>query len=473
MFLAIALSIGAALHVLGVIGAIDVIMKGRTAPGTTAWALALVFVPLIAVPMYIVFGERKFAGYVRARRTGMRQIDQAARALAEALGPHTWTEKEGRPELDALVRLARMPFTRGNRVELLIDGAEMFPAMYAAIDAAREYALVQFYMFQDDEVGRALAEALLRARGRGVRVMLLYDEIGSYTLPNAYLERLRAAGCECSGFRTKPKRQKRFRINFRNHRKIVVVDGTTALMGGINVGREYLGLDPRVGRWRDTHVKIVGPAAQCLQLSFLEDWYWANRRVPELRWEPAAEEKGACGALVVPSGPADELDTCSLMYTHVANCARKRLWLATPYFVPDEEVLGAIQLAALRGVDVRVIVPEKNDNMMVQYSILSFYEDLMTAGARVYHYTDGFMHQKVALCDDVSVVSTANLDNRSFRINFEVSTVVQCPDFAEGVRVMLETDMARSREVTTAWMRGMSLRTRFLSRFFRLFAPVQ
>jgi cardiolipin synthase len=215
----------------------------------------------------MVFGERKFEGYLRARRTGMRQIDQAAATLAGELREHELSLDGPRAGFAALARLSRMPFTRGNQAELLIDGNATFNAIFAAIEEASQS--IQFYIYRADEVGTRLAELLIAARKRGVRVMFLYDEIGSYSLPTAYLDTLRDAGCECSGFRTKPRRQKPFRINFRNHRKIVVIDGVRAFVGGINVGREYLGEDERIGPWRDTHMSITGPAVQCLQLTFL------------------------------------------------------------------------------------------------------------------------------------------------------------------------------------------------------------
>lgn len=473
MLIAILIALLLVLHALGIWGAVDVIMTGRTAQGTTAWALALVFIPWISLPLYLVFGDRKFEGYVRARRDGVRQIDVAAASLAEELRPHAPPLTGTYHDFAALSRLARLPFTRGNQAQLLIDGERTFDAIFAAIPQASEYILVQFYIYRDDPVGRRLADLLIAARARGVRVLFLYDEIGSYFLPTSYLDKLRAAGCEVSGFRTKPRKQKPFRINFRNHRKIVVIDGVRAFVGGFNIGLEYLGQDASIGPWRDTHMALTGPAVQCLQLTFLEDWYWANRRIPELRWSPVTTADEGSGALIIASGPGDALDTCSLMYTHIINCAKKRLWLATPYFVPDEEVLSAIQLAALRGVDVRLLVPEKNDSKVIRYSILSFFEDLLRVGVKIYQYEEGFMHQKVTLCDDVTVVSTANLDNRSFRINFEVSAIIACPTVALQTEAMLLHDLEKCRPMTPERCRASPAGARFLSRFCRLFAPIQ
>ncbi len=459
---------------LGFWGAVDVVFRGRTAQGTTAWALALIFLPIVALPLYLVFGERRFQGYIRARRNGVRQIDQAAASFHEELRGLAAPPDGLLQEHTALSRLARLPFTWGNRPTLLIDGEATFDAIFRAIDGAADYVLVQFYIFRDDALGRRLETALCAARSRGVRVMLLYDEIGSYGLPREYLDRLRAAGCQCSGFRTKRRRQWSFRLNFRNHRKIVVVDGVRAFVGGHNVGIEYLGLDPGHGPWRDTHLELDGPSALCLQLAFLEDWYWANRTIPTLRWKPdvAADAESGASVLIVSSGPADSIDTCAMLYTQIANSATRRLWLATPYFVPDEQVLGAIQLAALRGVDVRLIVPERSDSQMVRFALLSFFEELLQVGVKVYRFESGFMHQKVALSDDLAVVSTANLDNRSFRINFEVGAVVADAEFAATMQRMLERDMEHSRLVTPEALNAMPWRIRFASRLCRLFAPI-
>lgn len=456
---------------LGLWAAVGIVMRGRTAQGATAWALGLVLLPVLSLPLYLVFGERKFYGYVRARRQGNRGIDRVAAELFENIKPYTPAAPP--PDAAALQRLARAPFTTGNDVELLIDGAATFDAVISAVNAARRYILIQFYIFREDGLGKRVQKALLDARARGVSVHLLYDEIGSYSLPQSYLDALTQAGCKCSGFRTKPRKQRRFRINFRNHRKIVVVDGEVAFIGGHNVGDEYLGLNPRMSPWRDTHVEIRGPAVMAAQLSFLEDWYWANRNIPDLNWTPSPAEGGTSTVLVVPTGPADDLETCLLFLTQLANSARRRLWIATPYFVPDELALGALQLASLRGVDVRVIIPERNDSRLVWLSAFSYYDEVLPAGVKLFRYQPGFMHQKVVLSDDTACISTANFDNRSFRINFEVSALVADTTFAEEVGAMLETDFTRCREVKKGEFEKMPYWFRLASRVSRLLAPVQ
>jgi cardiolipin synthase len=225
--------------------------------------------------------------------------------------------------------------------------------------------------------------------------------------------------------------------------------------------------------WRDTHVELRGPAVQCVQLAFAEDWYWVHRVVPDVNWTPTLEPDSDMRVLVVPTSPADELEAAELLFTHIANCARERLWIATPYFVPDEQMLGALQLAALRGVDVRVIIPERNDARLVWLSAFSYYNDVLPAGIKVYRHQPGFMHQKVVVSDELACVGTANIDNRSFRINFEITVVVADEDFAERTAAMLERDMKQSRQVKAGEFEKMPFRFRLLSRAARLLAPIQ
>ncbi len=255
-----------------------------------------------------------------------------------------------------------------------------------------------------------------------------------------------------------------------------MVDGRAAWVGGLNVGDEYLGRDPKVGAWRDTHLKLTGPVVPCVQMAFLEDWQWATQRLlEELRWEAEPAASGAhCAALCLPSGPADPLEPCTLFFLHLIHRAKQRLWIASPYFVPDEQFTSALQLAALRGVDVRVLVPAKSDNPLVGLSAWSYVAELTSVGVQVFHHRDGFMHQKVVLADDrYATVGTANFDNRSFRLNFEVTIAVADEAFAASVRRMLEDDFANARQVTVDELQSLGFPFRLGSRIARLLAPIQ
>jgi cardiolipin synthase len=373
----------------------------------------------------------------------------------------------------ALAELAQMPFSNGNAVKLLVDGEATFNSIFDEIESAREYILIQFYIVKADGLGNALKSRLVKKAAEGIRVYFLYDEIGCHKLPGSYIDEMRRAGIETSAFKTTQGKANRFQLNFRNHRKIVVIDGRTAFVGGHNVGDEYMGRGRRFGAWRDTHLMVKGPSALAAQFSFLEDWFWAAGTVPEFNWAIESAPEGDKKVLVISSGPADKLDTCGLMFVHAIHAARHRIWIASPYFVPDLQVIGALQLAALRGVDVRILLPEKADHRLVYLASFSFYQKTLPVGIRIYRYQKGFMHQKAFLVDEsVSAVGTANLDNRSFRLNFEITMLVDDRDFAAEVRGMLAADFERSRLVTLDDFEKHSIFFKFASRFSRLFAPI-
>jgi cardiolipin synthase len=284
---------------------------------------------------------------------------------------------------------------------------------------------------------------------------------------------LREAGVECESFGINRHWWSRLQLNFRNHRKIVVVDGKTAFLGGLNVGDEYLGRDVRYGAWRDTHLQLRGPVVQAVQMVFLEDWFWATERVPELHWNTYPETADQVAA-VIPTGPADPADSWQLVVAEAANSSRQRLWIASPYFVPDEGVLTALQAAAIRGVDVRILLPERADHLLVWLSAFSYYEQSIPYGIRLFCYQRGFLHQKVMLSDDrLAAVGTANLDNRSFRLNFEITAFSPDPGFVDEVEHMLSVDFTHSHEVAVEDFTERSFLFRAACRAARLFAPIQ
>jgi len=434
-------------EILGILTAMHAVMNVRTPQGSIAWAVSLVTIPVVTVPAYWVFGRNKFQGYVLKRRADADRLDEIfhnAQLEVERLVAQTeW----GNTALRGTERLARLPFTGGNDVELLVDGEATFDSIFAGIDAADDYVLVQFYIVRADDIGTALQQRLVAAAERGVRVYFLYDEIGSLGLPGSYLSKLRHAGANVLPFHSRKGSGNRFQLNFRNHRKTVVVDGHTAWIGGHNVGDEYLGRDESFGNWRDTHIRLAGPAVLGAQIAFVEDWRWAtDDTLDDLSWEPVAVPDATAQALVIASGPADDVETASLMYTQAINAAARRIWIASPYFVPDDAIVQSLQLAALRGVDVRILIPEISDNRLVKLAAYSYFDEVSSPGVKFYRYQDGFLHEKAMLIDDiVGTVGTANFDNRSFRLNFEITVVVVETDFAKDVEQMFEADFANSR----------------------------
>lgn len=458
-----------AVTLVGVVLALDAILNARTAQGTLAWVVALVLFPVLAIPLYFVFGARRFHGYVRARRRGNSRINQLASTAYQALKPYA-TASQPTQRGRSMDFLGLLPMTGGNDASLLINGGPTFEAIFRAIDAATDYVLVQFYIVRDDSIGRRLYTHLKDARARGVRCFVLYDEVGSSKLAQLVLA-MKGAGILVSPFKTTKGPRNRFQLNFRNHRKIVVVDGKVAYIGGINIGDEYADLKPDCAPWRDTHIELKGPCVQAVQMSFCEDWNWAIGHVPDLNWNPAPERADEA-VLVIPSGPADPVETFLLLTLQLIAISKDRIWIASPYFVPDESIIAALQLAALRGVDVRVIFPENPDSFLVRLAARSVLPDLLPSGVKMYAHGKGFMHQKVMVFDEIGCVGSANIDNRSLRINFEMTALVDDPGFAGECVRMLEADLLACTPVEKdAWSK-LSLLERLTSRSARMLAPV-
>lgn len=470
-------------HGVGLATAVVALMSTRTPQGTVAWMLGLITFPYLAVPLFWVLGHRRFEGYLVARRDRVSRLRSVLEQQLKAVQPWRVRVHEVGGGIQALEAMARLPLLSGNHVELLIDGEAIFASLLAGIRRARSYLLVQFYIVKDDEAGEELKQALIRKAEEGVRVYFLYDLVGSYGLSSDYLDDLRSVGVEVQAFRSTRGLGIRFQINFRNHRKVVVTDGVEGWVGGINIGNEYMGRDPTMSPMRETHVRIQGPAAAALQLSFLEDWNWAADEVLDLSWgpglpnDPAGQDAHDAdqdrAVLILPSGPADLMETGSLLVQHAVHSAEERLWISSPYFVPDSGVMAALRLAALRGVDVRILIPDRADHRVVGLASFPFVGDLLEAGVRFFRYEPGFLHAKTLLLDNnASAVGTLNLDNRSFRLNFEIMALILSTDFAEEMEAMFLEDFGRSREMNADEVSGRPFGQRAISRAAALFAPV-
>jgi len=460
--------------VSGIVLAVDAVMTVRTSQGSIAWIVSLLTIPYVAVPLYWIFGRTKYYGYIDARRTESKDMQPIVDRVVPELPEFIVHLKDHSMNFQVMEELAAMPFTRYNDTDLLVDGEQTFAAIFEGIARAQDYVLVQFFIIKDDQLGREFQKALIDKARAGVRVYLLYDEIGCIRLPGSYLKALGNAGVEVSAFNTTKGLRNRFQLNFRNHRKVLITDGHVAYTGGLNVGDEYMGRSAEFGVWRDTQICVRGPAVQAVQFAFVEDWYWATHRVPELNWQPRPSAGGDKSVLVIPSGPADDLETCGLFFLHAIHSAKQRVWIASPYFVPDPKVISALQIAALRGVDVRILLPERADHLLVWLSSFSYFDETEPYGVRLYRYQPGFLHEKAMLVDDdVAAIGTANLDNRSFRLNFEITLLIVDAEFGARVRTMFEHDFANSRVVGQGELEAHSIWFKFGVRVARLMAPIQ
>jgi cardiolipin synthase len=448
-----------ALTALGALTAFAAVTTARTPQGAVAWVVFLVSFPLLALPAFALFG-RIGHDYERRRRASDREAAPEDGAQPAA----------GPTRLAALAGIADRPVVAGNRAQLLIDGEATFGAIFEALDEARHEALVQFYILRGDALGRALQARLVAAARRGVQVRLLYDALGSLTLGRGYVRALREAGVEVHAIRGPRRPVGRFGVNFRNHRKTVVVDGRLGFTGGLNVGQEYLDGGPHFEAWRDTFLRIEGPMVEQLRTVFAQDWAWsAGSPLGPAPCSARPVEGGAPG-LVTASGPTDPLERGSLFLCGLVGLARARLWIATPYFVPHTDLLTAIQLAAMRGVSVRLLVPGVPDHLLPWYASRAYFDDVQAVGVEVWEYEAGFMHSKVILVDDdIASVGTINLDIRSVMLNFEATATLEDQSFAGEVEAMLQADFARSKAVPEG---GESRRVRLLAPVARLFGPI-
>lgn len=461
-------------QILGLLSAFNAVMTARTSQGAIAWAISLLSIPYLAVPLYWLFGRSKFNGYTAARKKAEKLVADKLKDIIAHIQHHIPNPSSLGVFEQTAQRLVKTPYLQANALELLIDGEATFESILEGIQSAKKYILLEFYIVKDDALGKKIQHALMQKASEGVKVYFLYDEIGSYALSQEYIDTLKKSGVEIYDFHTQKGVRNRFQINFRNHRKIVVVDGESAWVGGHNIGDEYLSKDKKFGYWRDTHLKISGPSAIAVQKTFIEDWYWAvERHIEHLAWRPLASKDENKKVLIVPSSPADALETASLMFLQAIDSAKKRIWISSPYFVPDNAIMKAIQLAVLRGVDVRILIPQKPDNILVHLASYTYIENIGVNDVKFLRYTKGFLHQKVILIDDThAAIGTANFDNRSFRLNFEITALVTDKAFARQVHTMLENDFKESHEIRPQEITKKPFVLKLASRLARLTSPI-
>lgn len=465
-----------------------VVLERRRPAAALAWILSLIFLPPLGLGLYLVFGR---AGVRRRRRLRARRSVNPTEVTRGLLPLETPLEQLEQP-LRGLVALAlnsaAAPLRRAEDVRLLADPGRAFASMEAAIEGARRQIHAEFYIWRDDACGRRWIDLLAAKARAGVEVRLLYDEFGCLGTPLALFERLREAGGQVLAFGPMRLRYRPLTINFRNHRKILIVDGDIGFTGGLNVGDEYLGRGIGPRKWADLQVRITGDAVLGLQAIFLEDWLAAHsHRTDDLDDAVLARELGdllarppkrSCGPMmqIVPSGPdLPFVDAIAAQFTAAIASAEERCWIATPYFVPDEPLLLALKTAALRGCDLRVLVPlpRNNDSAIVSLAAASYYDELLAAGCRIYEYLPGMLHAKYMLVDDrVAAIGSANMDVRSFYLNFEVTALFYDRALALELAEVFTRDTARALEVRPEGRRQLGLRRRLGEGVARLLSPL-
>jgi cardiolipin synthase len=449
-----------------------VLLAGKRPAATLAWVWSILLFPYLGALAYFTFGADRLRRR-RLRRIAHRSLpahDQSPRASVamEAADPAI------RAMLKGLVSINRIPLSTADHVELLVDALEFYPRLSEAIREARHHVHVEFFIWRDDQHGREFVELLAAAARRGVIVRLLLDQIGCLGVSRRFFRPLVEAGGHFSWFYSLPLgRHSRF-INLRNHRKLQVIDGAIAFVGGMNIGDEYARPRGDAKSWRDAQIELRGNVVTHLQEAFATDWLFATEeRIDAPEYYPDQETEGRHLCQVIAGGPDLPREPIPKSLVAVLNAAQRRVWIATGYFVPDLLVLAALQLCAARGVEVRLLVSEKSDHPLLVEVGRSYYEELLRFGVRVFEYSVGINHAKsILLDDDWLMVGSANSDNRSMRLNFELNVLVQAPKAARELEAMLTEDFAASREIMLLDFLHRPLRRRLLEAALRPFAPL-
>jgi cardiolipin synthase len=453
---------------------LTILLERRSPVATLAWIFVLAWIPILGIVVYYFFGPRRLRRRKLKRQEGARLVARAVRELDASVDDARWT---GLAKL--AVATGESPPLPARDVTLYLEGDEKFDALVEAIGRARHHVHVEYYIFEDDPIGRRVVDALVERAKAGVEVRVVLDGIGSYALADSVLAPIERAGGQVAWFNPVSGFRPRW-ANFRTHRKILICDGTIALTGGINVSKDQSIAASGDKAWRDTHLRFEGPAVRALQRVFLEDWYFATGRMPPTgeayfpRVPTTTLDAGDHAlAQVISSGPDRDLYAIHQFFFGAITQAQSRLWLTTPYFVPDETTLAALVAAGLKGVDVRVLVPRSSDNLLVDLAARSYYPDLVRAGVKVHEYSGRMLHAKTLVVDDkLAVVGTANFDNRSFRLNFEVVVAVYDERTTSRLATAFEADLERAPLVKVRELKDKRLVERLGEAGARLFSPL-
>lgn len=468
---------------LNILFALTVIFLERKKPSSTwAWLLVLFFLPFVGFFLYLLLGRQLRKKHL-FRWDGRKDIgiEQLINYQIEAIENN---ELELRTEniknynhlIYMNLKTNNAVLTQDNDVKIFDDGSDKFEALINDIQHAKNHIHIQYYIFKLDNLGQRIVNALIKKAKQGVKVRVLFDEMGSRGVRKRHFKELIEAGGEVEVFFPSILPLINPRLNFRNHRKISIIDGRIGYIGGFNVGDEYLSLSDRFGYWRDTHLRIEGSAVHPLQTRFILDWNQASAKNDICyaeRYFPIIPQKGTAALQIISSGPDTEWEVIKNNYLHLISNAKKYVYIQSPYFIPDESFFDAIRIAALSGIDVRIMIPNKPDHMFVYWATYSYVGPLVEAGAKVYQYEKGFIHAKMIVVDDeIASVGTANIDVRSFSLNFEVNALLYDGLLAHSLAEIFENDILDCSELTYELYNNRSNFIKFKESISRLLSPI-
>ena len=475
--------IGSVILILNMILATVVIfLEKRNVGSTWAWLLILYFAPIFGFILYLFLGKKLPKGHLfeweDQKKIGIEEMiaDQIAYFQSERFTPHNEAVQNYSGLIYMLLDNNDAVLTTNNSIKIFTDGKEKFRSLFDDIQNAKDTIHLQYYIFKRDNFRKAIDPTINRKGKEGIKVRILYDDLGSRGTRKRHFKKLIAAGGEVEAFFPSTFALINYRINYRNHRKLVIIDGKTGYVGGFNVGDEYLGLNKRFGYWRDTHLRIVGDSVHAIQTRFISDWNQASESHDidyAANLFPKIQSQGQIGMQIVTSGPDSEWEHIKYGYIKMISYARESIWIQTPYFIPDASLLDSLKIACLTGKDVRIMIPNKPDHPFVYWATYFHVGEMLKAGAKVYIYDNGFIHAKTIVIDGkLSSVGTANIDVRSFKLNFEVNAFLYDEGTAASLTECFKRDLVLSKELTLDEYKQRSLKIRFKESISRLLSPI-
>jgi len=435
--------------------AIMIILEKRSPFKTIAWILVLILVPIIGLVFYLFFGQEYRKQKLFSRR-GIKSLSKMRKLSTKQLRDFEHTDLQLSSDVLQKKNIIRLLLnnsdsllTTGNQLKILNNGTETFEAIFAAINSARHHIHLEYYIIDDDKIGNQLKDLLIKKSREGVEVRVIVDDVGSWDLKEKFFKNLRKSGIEIYPFMEVRFPRLTSRVNFRNHRKILIVDGKIGFTGGINVADRYIEGKPKIGPWRDTHLQITGDAVATMQVVFAADWYFViNENLKGEKYFPPLTEENGTPVQISASGPDSDWEIIEQAYFSAILNAKDYVYITSPYLMPPQTIVSALKTAALSGVDVRIIIPEKSDTITPKWCSFSYVEQFLDAGIKIYFYQKGFIHSKTLMIDNIfSTIGTTNLDFRSLETNFEINAFIYERKFT---RVMLKhfiNDLRNSREI--------------------------
>lgn len=454
---------------LSILTVIIVILgENRNPVKSLAWVTILTLLPAVGLFLYFFFGRN-----VKNKRMISRRLKRRLRKLSYTPCHTSASLRSASRQLLAKEVNTMTGYTlcAGNSVEIFSQGKDKFDALVADLSSATQFINLQYYIFENDNIGMQIASILKQKARQGVKVRVIYDHVGSWHVRNKFFSDMRRNGVEAYPFFKVAFLPFASRVNWRNHRKLVIIDGHTGYVGGMNIADRYITGQPRFRSWRDCHLRIQGPAVAELQYSFARDWAFMGHTPLE---QPCSSTP--CGDVVlqmVTGGPMSQWNSLAMTYIRAIGLAKRRIWIQTPYFMPPDPLLRALQAAALSGVDVRLMIPRRSDAMLLSYASRSYIGECLQSGIKVYSYNAGMLHSKVMIVDDdLSSVGSTNFDFRSFEHNFECTQLIYSPSVNLALRNQFTSDQASASRLLPEQWRKRTHGRRFLESIMRLLAPL-